>query len=392
MFFFPFATDAPIYHWPIVTVVMIVLNVAIYVVTGGGEQVDEHNILLLHSSHINPVEWVTTNFMHQDIVHLVGNMLFLWPFGLVAEGKLGWWRFLVVYLVIGTVFGAAIQLSLFALGKDHIVLGASAVIFGLLALCVAWAPRNDLKVFFFLVGVRTGVVDVSIMTFSGLYLAWEVLMFALAGFAVSSALLHIVGFAVGFPLGVALLKFDVVDCEGWDLLSVWSGKIHSLPDVVERRKEAETTNQQFVQKQEATLAREREAAINLIEQHVREGQGAIAYKVYLKHSGSGRAAWQLPDPVLANLLKGVVAAKMWPEAIQLLRQAIANSPALAAGARLKLAQILIQQEQRPRQALAVLGKLPPELPEAHSRRRDELTRLAEQAIDEGSLEMATEDW
>ena len=28
-------------------------------------------------------------------------MVFLWGFGLVVEGKLGWWRFLLIYLAIG---------------------------------------------------------------------------------------------------------------------------------------------------------------------------------------------------------------------------------------------------------------------------------------------------
>jgi len=32
-------------------------------------------------------------------------MFFLWAFGIVVEGKLGWWKFLCVYLSIGILAG-----------------------------------------------------------------------------------------------------------------------------------------------------------------------------------------------------------------------------------------------------------------------------------------------
>ncbi len=56
---------------------------------------------LTHGEGLHPVQWVTNNFLHGRIFHLVGNMIFLWGFGLVVEGKLGWWRFLLVYMGIG---------------------------------------------------------------------------------------------------------------------------------------------------------------------------------------------------------------------------------------------------------------------------------------------------
>lgn len=397
MFFFPFATDAPIYHWPVVTVLLIVANTLIYFVTGGLDGVPLDSVLLLHFYHIQPVEWITNNFMHADVLHLIGNMLFLWPFGLVVEGKLGWWRFLLVYLGIGLIYGATTQVVMFCItsaGDQRVVLGASAVIFGLLALCLVWAPKNEFKVFYvmLLYFVRVGVWDVSIMVFSGVYVGWQLVMFGIGGFNVSSALLHLIGFAVAFPLGFALLKLQVVDCEGWDLLAVMSGKLHTLPDVVEQRQEVEAANEQYEEKQRRKMEQSRAAALELMQHHLREGRGAVAHAVYMKHSGPAGATWQLPDVLFAELLNAVVAEKMWPEAIRLLRRLMTDSPTPASGARLKLAEILIQVENRPRQALAVLSKLPLALTEPQSRRRDKLVRLAEQEIEEGALEMSTEDW
>ncbi|MCE9547458.1 MAG: rhomboid family intramembrane serine protease, partial [Planctomycetia bacterium] len=294
MFFFPFATDAPLYHWPIVTVLLIVLNTAIYFASGGysaepGVNSRLAELLVLHFNHVNPLEWVTNNFMHADVVHLLGNMMFLWPFGLVVEGKLGWWKYLAVYLGIGAVYGAVMQLAMFASGtKEGAALGASAVLFGLLALCVVWAPKNELKVayaFMLTLSVRCGVYDMSIMAFGGLYVAWQVVCFALAKFHVSSAALHLVGFAVGFPLGLAMLKLQWVDCEGWDLLSVWAGKHRVLPDVIEQRKNAEDVNRRAEALQLTELRDGRTAALDLMATHLAEGHANIAYAIYRKYAG-----------------------------------------------------------------------------------------------------------
>ncbi|MCH7591138.1 rhomboid family intramembrane serine protease, partial [PVC group bacterium] len=41
------------------------------------------------------------NFVHFGEAHLVANMFFLWVFGLVVEGKTGWWKYLLIYFGIG---------------------------------------------------------------------------------------------------------------------------------------------------------------------------------------------------------------------------------------------------------------------------------------------------
>ena len=57
---------------------------------------------------LHPIQWVTHNFLHYDVLHLAGNMLFLWSFGIVVEGKLGAFKFLMTYLAIGTLHGALV--------------------------------------------------------------------------------------------------------------------------------------------------------------------------------------------------------------------------------------------------------------------------------------------
>jgi membrane associated rhomboid family serine protease len=103
----PIGTDAPLYHYPITTIGLILANTVCFFVTGLGGQ-ETLDSWVLHFGTINPVEWLSTMFAHAGFGHLIGNMFFLWGFGLVVEGKLGWW--LMLYLAMGISQAALIQL------------------------------------------------------------------------------------------------------------------------------------------------------------------------------------------------------------------------------------------------------------------------------------------
>lgn len=261
----PISTDAPIYHYPVSTVTLIVINVVCFVAfclnADSGElevfdsqgnrmstldvqleylrreaenpddakawldslEVRETDTgafqrLSLQFGHIRPWQWLTNNFMHAGWGHLIGNMVFLWAFGLVVEGKVGNLAFVAIYLGMGTVYGMLLQLGAYFFVDVGIALGASSAIFGLLALCMVWAPANEFSCIIFY-----WVRDVSILAFAAFYIVMQVFFLFVGGFRVSSELLHILGFLVGFPLGVYLLRTGRVDCEGWDLFSYMSG-------------------------------------------------------------------------------------------------------------------------------------------------------------------------
>ncbi len=99
--FIPISPDAPIYHRPWITLLLIAANLASFIITGFDlpeNQAGWEGWLLHYGRDFNPLEWISCLFVHFDPVHLLGNMLFLWGFGLVVEGKVGWWRYMLVYL------------------------------------------------------------------------------------------------------------------------------------------------------------------------------------------------------------------------------------------------------------------------------------------------------
>jgi len=110
----PYSTDAPVYHWPFATVGLIVANVLVFFGVWFGNLGGVEEWTIVNGDGMHPEQWFKALFMHAGIIHLVGNMLFLWLFGLVIEGKLGWWKFLACYLGIGLTQSAVEQFIMWA--------------------------------------------------------------------------------------------------------------------------------------------------------------------------------------------------------------------------------------------------------------------------------------
>ena len=255
----PYNTDAPLYHLPIATVSLIVLNTVLFlavptewvsfehtgqfvpveVLPDSDQPTSSHAMLSLeYGEGLKPWQWLTSIFMHADILHLVFNMIALWAFGLVVEGKIGLTRFLAIYLGIGVSQSAIEQLVMCLYGHGG-SLGASAAIFGILGVAMVWAPKNEFEVFYQF-GFRMGTIEIPIMVYGLLQVAIEVFNVVIGQFGVSSGVLHLMGFAIGMTLGFVWLVRGWVDCEGWDLVTVWHG--HEGRDFENERLEREAAD------------------------------------------------------------------------------------------------------------------------------------------------------
>ena len=105
----PINTDAPLYHFPYATIGLIFANVVCFAATGFALKPDRlEPWLLQYGEGLNPLEWIPAAFAHGGFMHLIGNMFFLWGFGLVVEGKLGWKRFIPLYFAMAAAWGAGV--------------------------------------------------------------------------------------------------------------------------------------------------------------------------------------------------------------------------------------------------------------------------------------------
>lgn len=246
----PYSTDAPIYHAPIATGVIIFVNVVVYFGTMfqvliGNIEFESVQWLTLCFDQVNPLQWITAAFMHGDPMHLIGNMIFLWAFGLVVEGKVGWKYFSLIYLAIALCHMAMIQIPMFALGSDGVGLGASGVIFGLMVIAAIWAPENEMDCFYWIGLVWWGTIEIRLITLGAIYIGLQVLMIWLSDFQMSGAMGHMTGVVVGAPIAFFMLRKDWVDCEGWDLVSrsPWLQSMPILTGPNQKKKRSQTSRE-----------------------------------------------------------------------------------------------------------------------------------------------------
>lgn len=86
----------------------------------------------------------TSMFLHGGILHLGGNMLFLWIFGNNVEDAMGHFKFLAFYLLCGVA--AALTLAFMQPGSPIPMIGASGAISGVLAGYMLLYPRAQVTV------------------------------------------------------------------------------------------------------------------------------------------------------------------------------------------------------------------------------------------------------
>ncbi len=94
-------------------------------------------------------EWltlITSQFLHGGFLHVAGNMWFLWIFGNNVEDRLGHFKYLVFYIVCGTL--AALTQWYFAPFSGIPALGASGAIAGVMGAYILRFPNAKVLTLF----------------------------------------------------------------------------------------------------------------------------------------------------------------------------------------------------------------------------------------------------
>lgn len=211
----PLRDENPTTIAPVVTVTLIVLNCLAFFYQASLGSAEERFIA---SFAAVPAEWfrpgmvmggrgvppaltvLTSMFLHANVMHLGGNMLYLWIFGNNIEDVMGHGRFIVFYVLCGVA--AMFAHAVTAPESTVPMIGASGAISGVLGAYLLLFPRARVQVLI-LLGVFTRIVPVPALYVLGFWIVMQVIngAFSWGGLGGGVAwFAHIGGFAVGLAL------------------------------------------------------------------------------------------------------------------------------------------------------------------------------------------------
>ncbi|HET9194676.1 MAG TPA: rhomboid family intramembrane serine protease [Vicinamibacterales bacterium] len=158
---------------PYVTIGLIAVNALVYLyeMTLGESSLDEFILYFgLVPAAFSWVAVLTSMFLHGGLLHVGGNMLFLWIFGDNVEDRMGHGRFVVFYLLCG----AAAALAQTAMSPDSVVpmVGASGAVAGVMGAYFVLYPHSRIVTLIPLF-VFFHVMEVPAIVFLGLWFALQ---------------------------------------------------------------------------------------------------------------------------------------------------------------------------------------------------------------------------
>ena len=208
--FFPYSDDNPLERFPIVNLSLIGINVVVYLycLTSDGYQ----EIIETYGFYANDpqlLQMLTSTFLHAGLLHLAGNMWFLWIFGDNVEGRMGSVLYLLFYLACA--FSADGLHALMVQGEMTRIptVGASGAIFGVMAAYMIFYPLAKINFFYWVCYLYTGVIQIPALIVIAIWFFWQ---FALAtltqGQRVEVAYWeHLGGFGLGLLIAILFQVF-----------------------------------------------------------------------------------------------------------------------------------------------------------------------------------------
>lgn len=188
---------------PIFSYLFIALNVLVFVVTWADPDyftklyaANPCNILAGKSFHT----LITSMFMHGGILHLLGNMLFLWIFADNIESTVGHLRFILFYFIGGVI---AVYAHIFiGAGTGCIPLvGASGAIAAVMGAYLVMFPKSRIKMLFLI-----KIFRIPAFVFLGLWIGQQLL----SGFSSLPGLKDMEGGSVAFWAHIGGFIFGVI--------------------------------------------------------------------------------------------------------------------------------------------------------------------------------------
>ena len=140
---FPLRDTQPSNSKPVVTVILIVINVLVFLFEFSLEPYSRNDFIAAYGmvpDNFSFISLLTSMFLHGGWMHVLGNMWFLWIFGDNIEDILGSGKFLLFYLLCGVAAG----LTQYAVnpGSRIPTVGASGAIAGVMGAYMIKFPHS----------------------------------------------------------------------------------------------------------------------------------------------------------------------------------------------------------------------------------------------------------
>ena len=145
---------------------------------------------------------VTSMFLHADLWHILGNMIYLFVFGDNVEDRFGHAKFFVLYFIVGIVGGLTHSIvAVMSGGRNALIptVGASGAVSGVLGAYLVFFPRaNVVSIIPSFVFLR--LARIPAMIFIGVWFLLQLLFSgSMSGVAYMA---HIGGFVIGALLAI----------------------------------------------------------------------------------------------------------------------------------------------------------------------------------------------
>jgi len=240
--FIPYNDDTPRYRMQYVTFAIIAINVLVHIYKMTLNEDAEVELLLNYASlggSYSLSRAFTAGFLHDDVLHLLGNMWFLFLFGSSVEGKLGHHWMAAIYGVCLLMSDAAQHI--FSPANYLLGFGASGAVGGMVGAYWFLFSRAKVEFFYLFTFWIYGTMSLAVHWAVVWLFGWDIVMWVLEKYYhVESSVAHsahLGGVVCGLLCGFLLRRFTHVILDGDDIYTrtvVWWRKREARKSYADR--------------------------------------------------------------------------------------------------------------------------------------------------------------
>jgi membrane associated rhomboid family serine protease/DNA-directed RNA polymerase subunit RPC12/RpoP len=222
----PYQADVSMERWPISNFLIIGVTFILYFLSSSFDKSTTYSLILCNG---NVLGYIGHVFLHADLEHLLGNLIFLWVFGNAICSKFGNLNYLGLYFLFS--LSAAIFHSLI---DGSPAIGASGAVNGVIGAFLMLYPLNRISLFIWYFGPR--FFSVSSIWVISFWLLFDIYG-AISGVGRVAYVAHLGGFLGGATISFYALRKSLVKMEEHEL---------SLVQYIKNKGELNSQNHEIV--------------------------------------------------------------------------------------------------------------------------------------------------